>query len=132
MALVTAPPATADRLADAALMLLDSARGAVSEHEAKGGKLEIRELQVAAIAVQTLLAADQWPAGGLAASPAGIEVMPTVLTEKLSGAAMGIGLVIGQLPDPSIRAMLSLLVGTSLQHGIERSIERAAKSGHPG
>lgn len=126
MRLIVPDPKTADRLADAGQLLLDAARSTVADHVAVEGNASSPEMLTSALAMQTLLAADQWPAQGLGAAPKGVEVDPALMAEKLAGAALGLGLVVGQIPEAGARAALVRMVDRALARGIDLSRAAAA------
>lgn len=115
MKVVTAPNATADRLADAALLLLDAARAAIAEQAAAGSPSMDLTANVTAIAVQAVVLADHWPARGL--DSAGVGINPVILVDTIRGAGVGLGMVLANVPDRSVQGSLAVLLGSALGEG---------------
>lgn len=117
MKLVITPDATADRLADAALLLLDASRAAFAEAEAEGGNSDRREAAVVSMSVQAVISADHWPASGQKDLVARALVEPKLVAELFSGAAIGLGLSLAAVPDAEVRKLLMLIICASIGEG---------------
>lgn len=102
-----------DRLADAALLLLDAARETAKESPSyKPGTLNSKE--VLALATQAILTADNWNHAG------GDKVkLPEGYTDRWVGVAIGLGANVGLLDNAKTRLIALLAISASLQHGAE-------------
>lgn len=109
--------ATADRLRDAALVLLDAARAAHAQNpEFVLGQEYIAEPY--ALAVQALFFADVWggPYGG------GITLDPARTCQRVRGITHGLGVGMGLLPRVG-RALACDAAGQGLSDGLAQGID---------
>lgn len=97
--------ATALRLADAATLLLDTARDFVANSPRHGTGPD-RTKEMLALAVQALIVGDHLPNNN-----PGIDTLPEGYTDRWEGVALGLGAAIGLVTDPGMQ-LASLMVMT--------------------
>lgn len=93
--------ATADRLADAAMNLMDAARAAATEAPTyKPGKSQ--DVEAISMAVQALFMSDFWDQG--AGKKVALE--PEVMLARFRGLGMGIGCSVAAMPSKPVQNVL--------------------------
>jgi len=101
-----------DRLADAALILLDAAREAAKESPSyKPGETNLEG--TLSLATQALVMGDHWH---LAGEP-GVKV-PAGFQHRWMGVAHGLGVTIGLVDNSSVRTLVVLAAAQSIEKGV--------------
>ncbi|EGF94675.1 Uncharacterised protein [Brevundimonas diminuta] len=116
--------ATAARLADAATLLLDTAREVVTASPNYRAGTESTK-QVLALAVQAVIAGDHFPSSGPVLSD-----LPDGYVDRWEGAARGLGAAIGNLTNERVRTLTLLAVCDAVALGAAFSAA-ATKSARP-
>jgi len=114
--------ATAARVADAATLLLDTAREVVTSSPAyQPGTTSTK--QVLALAVQAIIAGDHFPSSG-----PGPTAIPEGYVDRWEGAATGLGAAIGLLANDEARALTILAAFEAINLGAAYSAAAAKKA----
>jgi len=114
--------ATAARLADAATLLLDTAREVVTSNPTyKPGTASTK--QVLALAVQAIIAGDHFPSSG-----PGPHALPEGYVDRWEGAARGLGAAIGLLANEEARVLTILAACEAITIGAAYSAATVKKA----
>ena len=109
--------ATSNRLAEAALLLLDAAREAAKEApDYLHGKPNVAT--TLALAVQSLIIADHLPAGGASDEQ---HPVPQEFIHRWRGVAAGLGVSIGVLNNPPLMAFTVAMCASAMGNAAQES-----------
>ena len=110
MSIVTQP--AADRLAEAALLLLDAAREVAKESPTyRTGEPNLEA--TLSLSAQALIMADHWHMAG----QTGIKI-PKGFQERWMGVAHGLGVTIGLVNNPSVQTIAMMAAAQTIHKGV--------------